>query len=322
MGKFKYLLLVISLIIVYFYGCDDSGNVTVINPKGQITFSQNNLKTLASGNFELWLALDTNSVRTWYSLGRFNINSSGAMVDLSGNLMQFKYNGDTNRLGLSTVALVTFETDSDPNPSIYRIMSGSLTITSDTISGNILMSGVDALGGLGATYLSSPHYIGDYVLKSPTTNPTECYKGLWFCDDSGASHFISGLDLPASNPGWRYEGWVVDNTLNTFYSTGKFWNFSLADENGPGPCPGTNPPFNKPGQEFVTGCPAGTNLNNGNYGVFITLQPSVLSGTPFFIRLFQRDVIQTSLSCGERDVFFRSLGYESLLPAAYIKIAN
>jgi len=321
MVKFKYLLLVLAAFsIIVYYGCDDAGNVIVLNPKGTIGFSQTNLQTLSSGNFELWLALDTNAVRTWYSLGRFNINSAGQMVDLSGNAMSFKYNGDTNRLGLSTVALVTYETDSDPNPSPYGIMSGTLTI-GDTIRGDLLISGSDALGGLGATLLNSPNYIGDYVLSSPTTNQAQCFKGLWFCDSVGASHFIPGLDLPGGSH-WKYEGWVVDVQNTIYYSTGKFTSFNSADQDGPGTatCNGPNPPFNKPGQEFVTGC-SGANLNNGNFGVFITLQPEVLSGTPFFIKLFLRDVIQT-LQCGERDVYFRSLGYEGKLPSAHITIAN
>src|SRR4030095_10067249 len=264
MVKFKYLLLVLAVfIIVVYYGCDDAGNVIVVNPKGTIGFSQTNLQTLSSGNFELWLALDTNSVRTWYSLGRFNINTAGQMVDLSGNAMSFKYNGDTNKLNQSTVALVTWETDSDPNPSPWGIMSGTVNI-GDTIRGDLLISGANALGSLGATFLSSPHYIGDYVLNSPTTNNSECYKGLWFCDGAGASHFISGLDISGR---WKYEGWVVDNTLNTYYSTGKFQSFMGTDEDGPGPCPGTSAPFSKPGQEFVTGCPSGISLNNGNYEI-------------------------------------------------------
>ena len=95
MNKIKLLFFIIAAAgSVYYYGCDDSGVVTDPEPKGGVTFSQSNLKNLETGAFELWLSLvDSNNIRTWYTLGQFNINSTGAMVDLSGSPMKFQIPG-------------------------------------------------------------------------------------------------------------------------------------------------------------------------------------------------------------------------------------
>ncbi len=328
MIKLKYIFLVVAILsAVFYYSCDDAGFIMDPNIRGNASLSPGNLEPLELGVYELWLALDTNAVRTWYSLGRFNMNASGEMIDpTTGNAATFRFPGDTNQLNQSKVALLTFETDGDPNPSNYRIMSGSLTVTSTEISGDLKISGVDALGNVGAVILGeggSPA-IGDYILRSPTTTSADCFKGLWFCDTLGASHFTAGLDLPPTPLGWIYGGWVERNTDHTYYPTGVFSSFNSRDNDAAGPCLPPGSGYDKPGQDFVTGCsPGGIDLNNGNYGVYITIEPVGAGLTkPFFFRIFQRLQIQSSLHCGERDVYLQSLAVTDSIPKAHIVIAN
>jgi hypothetical protein len=326
MSKIKLLFFILAVTgSIYYYGCDDSGIVTDPEPKGGVSFSPTNLKTLETGAFELWLSLvDSNNIRTWYSLGQFNISSTGSMVDLGGAAMKFKFQGDTNLLDQSKDVLLTFEVDNDLSPSNYRIMSGIVSVSPDSIIGDMKISGDEALGNLGRLLLgdsAAPAAAGDYILGSPTTNNVECLKGLWLCDDNGVSHFTPGLDLTGSLA-WKYQGWVVNNSTQQYSPTGKFSSFESADEDGPGLCAGSSPAYNKPGQEFAAGCPNGDILNNGNYGFFITLEPNGVTLTrPFFLKLFFREVIQLGY-CGQRDIYFRPSAIDGLLPKGHIRIIN
>ena len=173
MSKIKLLFFILAVTgSIYYYGCDDSGIVTDPEPKGGVSFSPSNLKTLETGAFELWLSLvDSNNIRTWYSLGQFNISSTGSMVDLGGASMKFKFQGDTNLLDQSKDILLTFEVDNDLSPSNYRIMSGIVSVSPDSITGDMKISGVEALGNIGRLLLGDSAY-------------TRCRRGLY----SGFTH--------------------------------------------------------------------------------------------------------------------------------------
>ena len=202
-------------------------------------------------------------------------------------------------------------------------MSGPLTIAGNEITGGLTMAGAEALGNLGITLGAAgpPYASGDYILNSPTTNNANCLQGLWFCDTAGVSHFNGqnpgGLTITG---GWVYEAWLINNQTQALLSIGRFSSFTGADSDGPGGCAGSGGSFSKPGQDWIT-CGQVSNLNNGTYGVFITIEPSSNdASTPFFLKLFKRDIIQSSLNCGERDIFLQSMAALGLLPRAYIKM--
>ncbi|MEO8512361.1 MAG: hypothetical protein ABI543_02250 [Ignavibacteria bacterium] len=334
------VILVITSSALY-YGCDDSGTIPIPLPTGQITLKQTNLKPLDQGTdgwYQLWIALDTANQREWFSAGEFNISSGGTLVDLSGAPVTLKFTGDTNRLTLSAHALITVEKSTAFAPGPLRLLSGPLTLVRDSIYGSLKMSGSEALDAMGTVLIGDDNNCpttapnncasGYYVLQSPTTSNADCLKGLWFADVSGNSSFTAGLDLP-SGLGWTYEAWVVQNSTQTFHSLGRFTRFTQADSDGPGSCPGSNPvdPFNNvPGEEYAAGCTVFNNLNNGDYGVFITLEPINESGaslnSPFPLKMFRREVIQSSLNCGNPDVFFRAVSRDCLQPYAILKIAR
>jgi hypothetical protein len=133
------------------------------------------------------------------------------------------------------------------------------------------------------------------------------------------------------NPGWVYEGWIVDtsNSQNhIFYSTGRFSNPYSADFDGPGACAGSQPPYQAPGQDWILeNCPLGkppiTNLSIGNYGVLITLEPSTEQfgsdayNRPFFLSLFKQMEISPLTACKYKAVVPNQSIY---FPSARIRI--
>ncbi len=335
------LVILVTVGSVIYYGCDDAGIIPTPHPSGNITLKPSNLKPLnqgVDGWYHLWIALDTASQREWFSAGAFNISSGGTLVDLSGAPTTLRFTGDTNRLTQSAHALITIEKDIVFAPGSLRLISGPLSIASDSIYGSMKMSGLEAFDSMGVRLIgddnncptTSPnnYATGYYILQSPTTSNADCLKGLWFSDISGNSGFTPGLNVPIAL-GWTYEAWVVQNSTQTFHSLGRFTSFNQADSDGPGSCPGASPvdPFNSvPGQEYAAGCSNNSNLNNGDYGVFITIEPINESGTslnsPFPVKLFSREVIQSSLNCGVLDWYFRSLSKDCLMPYALVKIAH
>jgi hypothetical protein len=333
MEKVKISIILISLICgIYFYSCDDSGQLPSNIQSGSVRLSQSNLKTVdpgVDGVFQLWIAIDTANQREWFSAGRFNINSSGGLVGADGNALNLVFSGDTNRLHLASHGLVTLEKDNDLAPSPYRIMSGPLTVTADSVYGTLTLAGGEALGNVGVELgaLGAPYAQGRYILNSPTTNNAECLRGLWFCDPQGNAQFPIGINLPG-NSGWKYQAWLYNIQLQQYYPIGRFRKFNQADEDGPGPCAGLNPGFDIPGQDWITSggnCPAISNLNNGTYSVFITLEPFDESGnalsSPFFLRLFDRiGGIQSSLQCGQLDPFIRSMAADQRIPRATVSV--
>src|SRR5690349_9461681 len=120
MNLIKLLVFAIFVSLIIYMGCDDSGILPSEVPKGRISFTPANLKTLdvnTDGFYKLWIGLDSAGNRVWYSAGEFNVNATGTPVDLSGNAMTFTYTGDTNQLYLATRALVTLETQHNIFPS-------------------------------------------------------------------------------------------------------------------------------------------------------------------------------------------------------------
>jgi hypothetical protein len=81
-------------------------------------------------------------------LGRFNINQNGEITDTLGGSMEFKYQGDTNKLYQSKLAFVTVEPPGDYNsePSNLILLSGETSFKFDSIYANLTIGGSDALG--------------------------------------------------------------------------------------------------------------------------------------------------------------------------------
>lgn len=326
----KYFILIIFTGIV-FYSCDDAGQNPSWVPKGQITFSFTNLKSLLpaiDGYYHLWLALDSSGNRKWYELGRFNISAAGEMVDTLGNTIVFNFNGDTSSLGYATKSTLTVGKDPIPDKSV--LIAADLTASEDSVSGSLWMGHDFAFGETGKRILGSgyPMAVGGYQLICPTTNNTQCSKGIWFSDTLGNPTFSEGLSL-SQGKGWIFQAWLNDKSADLYYSIGRFHNFYNADQDGAGPCKGSNGNgYNKPGQDFVQtggGCPSINNIMNGNFAVFVTIEQEGESGlsltSPFYLKLFLQAFIVNGLGCSRLDNCFNQTVY-NIMPRGRLKITN
>ena len=97
---------------------------------------------------------------------------------------------------------------------------------------------------------------GKYFLATPTDGNSDMNEesGLWFIDNSTGTK-EAGLTLPTLAAGWKYEGWVVINSIAV--STGTFTNPAVADDNAStSTFKGTEsdgPAF--PGEDFLQNAP-------------------------------------------------------------------
>jgi len=115
---------------------------------------------------------------------------------------------------------------------------------------------------------------GSFILATPTDDdPANGTAGVWFLDPAGGPG--PSLRLPQPPAGWVFEGWGV--TQNTPLTTGRFTSVTGSDLASPFSGPNPGPPF--PGEDFLTGLPAGVappvNLADGSSMVVITVEPDI-----------------------------------------------
>jgi len=251
--------------------------------------------------YELFVRFDSANINQVLSLGKFNVNSSGQLVDTGGiaATFQFRYYVDLN---IATEAFVTIEpkVSADTLPTGPKIMGCVVrTITNGALVFSMDMYSSDVLGNIAAEYFSDS---AKYILASPTAgDPHSHYtRGIWFTPDT--THSVAGINCAAldSSLGWIYHAYVIDNRNPTqyIYNVGRFWDPNASDDYNQ--CNGNGQPWNKPGQDWLTSnCPGGGlpditddpqyNLNNSDYLALITIEPITLSSSltqPFFIHLF------------------------------------
>jgi hypothetical protein len=335
----RYSIILIVLIAGFFFSsCDDSGTLPPTTPPGLINFTQKNLKTLnpdVDGVYELWIRQDSAEIQEYQSLGRFNIGGNNSIVELDGSPKTFRYDGDTNRLYLTTISLVSIEKggfNTVPGPT--HIISTNMVVVRDSIYGSLSMAGNDAFGTTGSTMFTAAR--GLYTLQAPSGSPSDCYKGLWFCSVTGDTATMpDGLALTPGR-GWVYQAWVADTSQPGnfyYYNIGRFYDPRNTDDDGAGPCAGPNPSFDKPGQDWIQpncipGKPDIISLCAGFYQVFITIEPEVevigseAYNTPFFFRLYWQSQIVTSLGCKRQDIIYNWPKSYGLFPEGRLVITR
>ncbi|MCC7159236.1 MAG: hypothetical protein IT281_06840 [Ignavibacteria bacterium] len=325
MKKIKYLLpILVILCTVFYYSCDDSGQLPTDISAGQIVFTQTvNLMTLdpADGQYHMWILVrDTTGIPRILNLGRFNVNGEGALVDGSGNPVTLKLNDvDTVDIARAEYCIVTIEPVFATVPGRTVILAGSFTSIADSVSAPLKMSDPLALGSTGDTLLKNLGRL--YIINTPTNGGVNCNKGMWFCDTSGNSYLPNAQLDPGG--GWQYRGWVHNKVTNVYTTTGAFFNPLAADLDGAGPCRGDSSAYNAPGQDWVIdtipGC-GGINLTDGNYEVFIELEPKDRIGAlPFGMKIYWQNIIIPNFNCRRLDNLFSQF---SKLPRAYVRISK
>jgi hypothetical protein len=282
---------------MFSFNCGDDGTTAPVN-SGQL--SVNNLKRLdqnTEGIYELWVSVETgldhgdNAYRT---LGRFNINTTGGLVDASGNTFNVNAGKIAN---LNTVGdgLITIESpgDNDTIPGNIRFLGGAKSVQGGTIVIGMNMEYSEILGSIAGQF---PTAEAKYLLASPTTGDTlQFNKGVWFAQNTGGTN--AGMTLPAipDTLDWTYQAYVVDSrdSLNLIYNMGRFDSPDTADDYHQ--CEFTPPAasWQLPGQDWIQpNCPAAlttiTDLNNGFYRLLVTLEPrfETAINKPFYLKLF------------------------------------
>jgi hypothetical protein len=308
----SYVLVVLVITAsVFYYGCDDAGKIPVEELAGQVKFTQNvkllPLDPVNDGMYNLWLILtDTLGVPRPSHLGRFNVLTSGQIVDVSGNPLTLTVNpNDTIDLPRTLYSIISIDVGVVGQPGPTRILAGPVTIHPDSITARLLVTDTLAIGSA-MTAALGPNSVF-YIINAPTGLPGNCSKGLWFCDQDGLPSWSVGSAL---NPGWGwiYKGWVRNKSTNEVYPSGSFYDPDGQDSDGPGPCADTNgTAYIRPGQDWVlSGCSTISNIADGNHETFVTLEPEFRAAglPPFVLKLYYQNSIVTSVGCNRRDNMF------------------
>ncbi len=304
--RLRYCFPVIALAaMILMSNCKDNPTT---NENFTVTASVTNLKSLASGegHYELWISFpeENHALRkpghgdqAYVSFGKFNVNANGQLVDLSGNAKS-SFTPGTNAqidINLAVDALITVELSGDSNGDPGSRMLGGLFFGTDRQATAILKA--DGEDAFDFDYSRSA---GSYILATPSTaDTTDVNHGIWWMTaNNGAG--LNNLPTLTDTSGWRYEGWVVDQSgaQPVFYSTGKFLNAAGPDTDGPGATAGSSAGFAFPGQDFIqaaSGVPLLPALDNGNFAARITLEPSPdNSAQPFQFVILNDDKIETA----------------------------
>ena len=258
MKKLLILTFALTILLVSCNDDDDEGPGT-----DELTLNITGLEDLGSGfAYEGWIIVDGNPVST----GIFT-------VDGSGNLSETTFDVDADDLESATMFVLSIEPspDPDPSPALTKLLAGPFNGTTANLSTSTVGSDFGT-----AT--------GEYIIAAPTGTGAmnETKSGIWFLDNSSGSP-MAGLDLPALEPGWKYEGWAVISGMPV--TTGTFTSVSMADADAPFSGTNPGPPF--PGEDFLMNAPSGltfpTDLSGGMAVISIEPDPDN-SPAPFTLK--------------------------------------
>jgi len=296
---------------VLYYGCDDSGQIPKQETAGQVKFTQSiklpQLDPVNDGYYNLFILLtDTLGNPRFSNLGRFNVLTSGQLVDPSGNPMTLQVNAnDTLDLARAIYAVISIDMGVVTQPGITRIAAGPITVHPDSVTARLLITDTAAIGSP-MTAALGPNSVF-YIVNAPTGTAGDCGKGLWFCDQDGVLSWPNGSAL---NPGmgWQYHGYVRNKSTGELFSTGIFYDPNNFDSDGAGACADTvGTAYSKPGQDWIrNGCGNISNILDGNHEAFVTLEPEFRSGSlpPFVLKLYYQNIIISGLNCNRHDNMF------------------
>ncbi len=296
---------------VFYYGCDDSGNIPKEELAGEVKLTQTvkllPLDPVNDGYYNLFLILTDSFAQPRASLlGRFNVLPNGTLVDPTGNPITLSVPAvDTIDLGRSVYAVISIDIGVVNQPGPSRILAGPVTVLADSVTARLRINDTGAIGSPMTAALDPNSVL--YIVNAPTGTVGDCGKGLWFCDENGVQSWPAGSSL---NPGWgwKYHGYVRNKNTGEIFSMGTFHDPGNFDSDGAGGCADTvGLAYNKPGQDWVrTGCGNVTNILGGNYETYCTLEPEFrdVNAPPFVLRLYYQSVIIPGLNCNRRDNMF------------------
>jgi hypothetical protein len=261
--KNKFLSLVALSVLLISCGDDDNNTVAP-----QLKLNLTGLENLgANYKYEGWIVVNGAPVTT----GTFTVNDAGV-------LSKTTFDVDATALANATTFVLSIEpaNDTDPAPSNTKYLVGDF-------SGNSASVNTGIVGDFSAS-------AGKYLIASPSSmSMMDPFAGVWFINGANGS---AGLNLPALDAGWKYEGWVVKN--GTVLSTGKFSNASVSDESANYSGTLASPPF--PGEDFVANAPTGVTFpwDLSSATLVISIEPNPdNSDMPFTLKPLSHNVSAT-----------------------------
>ncbi len=317
------------LLSIFIISCNDTGVVTTLN-KGSLTI--NRLQPIDKnvvGTYELWGSLITTTEHdenAFRSMGRFNVNNSGALTDTSGNPFTVNIGKISNINNVGDI-IITIQPPgyNDTIPSNIKILGGAKQIQGSDVVFDLTMGYSDILPA-SSQFSSST---ANYILASPTTGTasSDYQKGIWFTKDTIGN--TTGLTLPVlpDTAEWTYQAWVISNANSSFiYNIGRFDSAAARDNNQQ--CELTvGLIWNVPGNDWLqanclgVGLPDITSLNN-NYKVLVTLEPSFEQGTalniPFYITIFTGNILLLPFG----NIQSLSNSFSGIVPTAQVRLSS
>ena len=246
---------------LFMAGCDSGGEDPDDMETGSLILSVRDMTPVPNEyHMEGWVVTWDSQTK---SIGKFAINESGVLVDLSGTPVTAR-RFDTNfALDSLQSMFVTIEPAGDTNdtPSNTRLMGGLF------VDGQAALRAEDVEGIEDELILAR----GNYIVDSPTDGPgTNESSGVWFVNLTGGPP-ARGLRTAIPIQGWQYQGWIEFDGIPV--DMGVIPNHTGADESSlhSGPLPG----YNYPGEDFLINPPDGLSfpVSVGNAYLYVTLEP-------------------------------------------------
>jgi len=233
----------------------------------------------------------------WLVDGEGNPTSTGTFDSVKGtDKWEFEISASAVEGAEKFVLTMEPNPDDDPSPSETKLLAGALD------SGEAELSTEPTLGDFSSAS-------GRYTLAAPTASgpPAKESHGIWFlrpADTEGEAPDPGFQSLPdLQGKGWKYEGWVVDTSVDGpsgAHTTGRFadvaesWKSADLDGAGASSGPNTGEAPDLPGSDFVGGNPGGKDFDltaGSGWETALTVEPSVdgedpAPDRPFPLKIF------------------------------------
>lgn len=258
----------------------------------------------AEGHYELWFsypedaggktAAPGHGDAEFVSMGTFVVDAVGALAAIDGGVPSFVVpEGYNPALLIDAILTVEPPDDTDDEPH-GRLLAGTFAGTASLGVATLTLSGPDAFGRA----FDSVNLEGEYQLFTPSTaSNADNAQGIWFLgllNDAGLGLRPHPINL--DNEPWTYESWLISRRGggDVYISLGPFDTPAAKDANGAGPNAGPDAVgIDVPGEDFVAGTVR--TLNDGTYGVLVSLQPKGPNVGRPFLPLMRADTIPPGL---------------------------
>lgn len=250
----------------------------------------------SEGHYELWFSYPeedggkptaaAHGDAEYVSMGTFTVAPDGTLRGIDGGSVAFAVpEGYNPNLLIDAILTVEPPGDTDDDPE-GRLLAGTFTGTASLGVAALTLGGFDAFGRA----FDSVNLTGSARLVTPSTSAFDDeVQGIWFLNDfTGPGLGLRPHPINLDNEPWTYQSWLTHTTGGTteYISLGTFDDPAALDANGAGPNAGPDPvSYMVPGEDFVTGTPR--TLNDGTYGLLVTLQPLGLNISRPYYKLLE-----------------------------------